>query len=137
MFQYPNCRSDESDQGIRCGGSSRNSHISSTDGTKMMTMGTFKGSTPTSSFVSTFDRRRSENVAQMFNYFCLHPPSIFYSGSSSQSTCFQSKSRFSLHLSHILVEGIALILNIHNFSSSFVLCTGLQQCPIGDVVNCK
>lgn len=55
--------SDESDQGIRCGGSSRNSHISSTDGTKMMTMGTFKGSTPTSSFVSTFDRRRSENVA--------------------------------------------------------------------------
>ncbi|ULT83932.1 hypothetical protein L3Y34_012908 [Caenorhabditis briggsae] len=55
--------SDESDQGIRCGGSSRNSHISSTDGTKIMTMGTFKGSTPTSSFVSTFDRRRSENVA--------------------------------------------------------------------------
>ncbi|EFP09713.1 hypothetical protein GCK72_025246 [Caenorhabditis remanei] len=55
--------SDESDQGIRCGGSSRNSHISSTDGAKVMTMGTFKGSTPTSSFVSTFDRRRSENVA--------------------------------------------------------------------------
>ncbi|PIC20126.1 hypothetical protein B9Z55_025427 [Caenorhabditis nigoni] len=55
--------SDESDQGIRCGGSSRNSHISSTDGTKIMTMRTFKGSTPTSSFVSTFDRRRSENVA--------------------------------------------------------------------------
>ncbi|CAI2355933.1 unnamed protein product [Caenorhabditis sp. 36 PRJEB53466] len=55
--------SDESDQGIRCGGSSRNSHISSTDGSKVMTMGTFKGSTPTSSFMSTFDRRRSENVA--------------------------------------------------------------------------
>uniref|UniRef100_A0A8R1HLC5 Uncharacterized protein n=1 Tax=Caenorhabditis japonica TaxID=281687 RepID=A0A8R1HLC5_CAEJA len=55
--------SDESDQGIRCGGSSRNSHISSTDGSKVMTMGTFKGSTPTSSFVTTFDKRRSENVA--------------------------------------------------------------------------
>ncbi|CAB3400452.1 unnamed protein product [Caenorhabditis bovis] len=56
-------QSDESDQGIRCGGSSRSSHMSSSDGSKVVSMGTFKGNTPTNSFINTYDRRRSENVA--------------------------------------------------------------------------
>ncbi|CAD6187141.1 unnamed protein product [Caenorhabditis auriculariae] len=57
-----NAPTDESDQGIRCG-SSRNSHISSTD-SKAIPMHTFKPNIVTSSFMSTFDRRKPTPVLQ-------------------------------------------------------------------------
>lgn len=49
---------DGSDQGIRCGGSSRNSQVSSTDGSRPPAMTTFKCNPNTTSFMaSTLDRR--------------------------------------------------------------------------------
>uniref|UniRef100_A0A1I7X8W9 IgGFc_binding domain-containing protein n=1 Tax=Heterorhabditis bacteriophora TaxID=37862 RepID=A0A1I7X8W9_HETBA len=57
---------DSSDQGIRCGGSSRNSQISSAEGAARIQMHTFKSSSVnTTSFMGTFDRRLREQLKKI------------------------------------------------------------------------